>query len=184
MYKEDRSIHRIFHIDTNRINSRSGLPEMNKLEKWHDNEVIILELSNVARQEAMAGNDSLRISKSNKYIYTQTLAKTKKEQEQLKQIADILFPEEEINSNKLNDVKIVFNALKYGAILITADGSSKKRMGILDHKDELKEALRIIVMSDEEAVEYIERLIRERDERARNQFEIYGIPLPDWVDKD
>lgn len=184
MYKEDRSIHRMFHIDTNRINSRSGLPEMNKLEEWYENEVIHLELSNVARQEAMAGNDSLRVSKSNKYIYTKTLANTRKEQDKLRQIENILFPEGNINSNKANDVEIVFNALKYGAILITADGSSKRKTGILDHKDELKNALGIIVMSDEEAVEYIQRLIHERDERARKQFDVYGIPLPEWVGND
>lgn len=184
MYREKRFIHRIFHIDTNRINSRSKLPAMNKLEEWFKNGVIHIEFSEVAQKEALIGNDHLRKDKAYDYVSTKTLASTIKENEQLFTIRKILFPREKINSNKRNDIEIVFNALKYGAILITDDGSSKRRNGILDHREELKESLGLIVMSDGQAVEYVQRLINERDNRARIQCERFGIPLPNWVGQD
>ncbi|MEA3327395.1 MAG: hypothetical protein U9R53_08835 [Chloroflexota bacterium] len=185
MYKEEQNLHLIFHIDTNRINSRSKLPAMNQLEQWHKNGVIHIELSTVAQKEAMAGKNRLRAEKALDYVYTETLATTPEEKTQLIKIAGILFPKEKCNSNQRKDIKIVFNAHKYSAILITNDGASKSQPGgILGHKNELKEALGIIVMSDAEAVEYIQRLINERDKRARIQCERYGISLPNWLGKD
>lgn len=167
MYKEERYIYRLFHIDTNRINSRLNLPAMNKLEQWHSNGVIDIEFSEVARKEALFGEDRLRTKKANSYIFTKTLASTAKDRKRLLIIKQILFPNEEINSNKRNDIEIVFNALKYVAILITNDGTSKKKNGILDHKNELKQAFGLLVMSDVEAVDYVRGLINKRDKRAQ-----------------
>jgi hypothetical protein len=184
MYKEVRYIDREFHIDTNRINSRSNLPAMNSLEHWHKNGVISIEFSEVARKEALFGGDYLRTKKANTYIFTKTLASTAEEQKWLSTIKQILFLKEEINSNKRNDIEIVFNAKKYGAILITNDGASKRNNGILDHKNELKQALNIDVMTDEEAVDFVRELINERDKRAIILHKKYDIELPEWVGKD
>ena len=40
----------MFHIDTNRINSKQELEAMNKLEKWHENGVINIDMLEPARQ--------------------------------------------------------------------------------------------------------------------------------------
>lgn len=184
MYKEKRYIDREFHIDTNQINSRSNLSAMNLLEHWHNSGVIRIEFSEAARKEALFGGDHLRTKKANSYIFTKTLASTAEEQEWLYTIRKILFPKKDINSNKRNDIEIVFNAKKYGAILITNDGASKRRDGILDHKDELKQALGILVMTDEEAVDYVRELINKRDKRALGKHKNYGLELPEWVGKD
>lgn len=184
MHKVERYIYREFHIDTNCINSRSNLPAMNLLENWHNNGVIHIELSKPARDEALFGGDHLRTKKANTYPFTMTLASTAEEHKWLSTIKKILFPKKDINSNRRNDIEIVFNAKKYCRILITNDGASKRRDGILDHKVELKQALSIVVMTDEEAVDFVRELINERDKRALILHEKYGVELPEWVGKD
>jgi hypothetical protein len=77
----------------------------------------------------------------------------------------------------LNDVRIVYNALKYRYILITGDGV------ILRNRDELK-VLGLRVVSDEEAVALVEGAIRERDAEARDDAASDGEPLPSWVGRD
>lgn len=184
MYKEERFIHRIFSIDTNRINSRSKIPAMNQLEQWHENGVIQIDMPEVAQKEAMAGLDPRRVEKAREYIYSITLANTREEQELLHKIEALLFPQGIKNLNQRNDAEIVFNASKYGSYLITSDGASKSQPGgILGHKDELK-TLGITVMSDIEAVEYVKDLIIKRDQRAVRDCKQSGEPIPDWVSKD
>jgi hypothetical protein len=56
----DRFVNLMFHIDTNRINSRCNLRWMNILEQWDKTNIIDLSISKVAQQEAVIGNSRLR----------------------------------------------------------------------------------------------------------------------------
>ncbi len=184
MDQTERSLSRMFQIDTNRINSRGRLENMNRLEKWHEDGVILIEMSEVAQKECIADRDRKRAEKTFGYIFSETLADTTEEQELLTRIERILFPEAVKIQNEKNDVEIVFNAKKYGSILVTADGGSKSQPGgILGHKEQLA-GLGIQVMSDEEAVQLVRSLIARRDRLATRMHERFGVPLPDWVGKD
>jgi hypothetical protein len=179
-----RFIYKSFQIDTNRINARGGLEHMNQLERWRDEDVIHLDMSEVAHGEARSGNDARRSEKALGYIYSITHADTSAEQAQMRAIESILFPNGPANQNERNDVEIVFNALKYSRILVTNDGASKTQPGgIIGKRNELA-ALGLRIMRDFEAVEYIKSEIRRRDELARRIADHTGQPLPEWVGKD
>ena len=179
-----RHICRIFHIDANRLNARLCLSNMNKLEKWHEDGVITIEMSEVAQSEAASGGDLKRKSKAYGYIFTKTLAGTPDEKSRLHAIEGILFPDGAKAENERNDVAVVFNAMKYEAILITNDGDSKRQpRGILGNRQKLKR-LRAEILTDEEAVQLVRDLIKKRDERTRRYCERVGEALPDWVAKD
>jgi hypothetical protein len=181
----ERSLYWVwFHIDTNRINSSGQLDSMNQLEAWAREGVINIDMSAVAQQEAVGRGSGRRAEKAHSYIFSETLANTPDEQEEMRQIEQILFPAGVNNQNQRNDVEIVFNALKYTRILVTNDGDSKSQPGgILGHATELK-ALGIRVMRDSEAVLYVRDLLSERDEMAREVADRTGEPLPHWVGKD
>ncbi len=59
-----RDIYLYFQIDTNRINSRRSLENMNRLEKWRRDGVIGMFMSDVANAEARDGCDILRSRKA------------------------------------------------------------------------------------------------------------------------
>ncbi len=177
MYTEPRELFLTFHIDTNRINSRGGLQNMNKLERWRDEGLILVYMSKVAHEEATAGGDSTRTRKALGSIYSYTLANTGEEKARLSKIEGVLFPSRAQTQNERNDVEIAFNAGKYGAILVTADGD------LLDRRKELGQ-VGIRVLTDEQAVALVERRIAERDERAMELSKLDGSPVPDWVGKD
>jgi len=146
MNMPERYVYLDFHIDTNRINAKSRLDFMNILEHWYENDVIFLEMAEVAQNEATKSQNSIR-----------TEASTPDEARMLRKIKDILFPRGVKNINERNDVEILFNAWKYGAILITDDGGSKRQPGgILGNRDKLT-ALGIQVMRDHEAVEIVKQ---------------------------
>ena len=94
MLEESRELHLSFHIDTNRINSRGRLDSMNKLELWKKKGLILLNMSQVAHQEARAGDDQRRRRKAFENIYSLTLATTSEERIQLREIERIYFPTE------------------------------------------------------------------------------------------
>ncbi len=178
-----RSVRITIQIDTNRINARKKSEWMNQLEKWHEDEVIILEMSLVAHKEACAGSD-LRRKKAIGYIYSETCARTTEEQDLLGKIESILFPIGAKTENGKNDIEIVFNSWKYADLLVTDDGGSKRQPGgILGNAKALAE-IGIIVMRDCEAVDYIKNLIKKRDENTIKICENGGYPIPDWVGKD
>lgn len=179
-----RLLYESFQIDTNRINSRQRLPYMNKLERWEDDGVIHIDMSLVAHREALAGADRQRGRKAHSRIYTLTYADTPPEQERLRRIERILFPSGARTANERNDIEIVFNAGKYGRILVTADGASRQQPGgILGNRTAL-ERLGIRVMADSEAVAHVEGLIEGRDRFAREVARFTREPLPGWVGKD
>lgn len=172
-----RNIDVDFVIDTNRINARKSLKMMNHLERWHRDGVVGLVISETARAEC---SSSMRAEKASDYIFTKNKLRAPEEYDRLRKISDILFPGIGAKcKNEENDVLIVFNAGKYGDILLTADGASKRQPGgILGKRTELA-ALGIRVMTDSEAVAFVEGLIRSRDERAREVARRTGLALPD-----
>jgi hypothetical protein len=173
-----------FLIDTNRINARRGLKSMNILERWHDSDVISIEMAEVAQDEVAESGDSNRTEKAYTYTATQTLADSSEERMLLNQIKAILVPHGLKTKNELNDIEIVFNAYKYYCILITDDGGSRRQPGgILGNRDRLA-ALGIQVMHDYEAVELVKQKIIKRDLLARKIASAERKPLPDWVDVD
>lgn len=136
-----------------------------------------------AQEEAAHGNH-YRAIKAYGYIFTMTESRTQKEAELLKRIEDILFPQGATTQNEKNDIEIVFNAWKYGCILVTNDGGSRRQPGgILGNRDKLL-YLGIEVLTDEEAVTLIKQLIQERDRLECENSKITGKPLPEWVGRD
>jgi hypothetical protein len=86
--------------------------------------------------------------------------------------------------NEEGDVAIVFNAWKYHATLITADGGSRRQpRGILGAAEELA-ALGVRVVSDQEACAIVETAIHRRDSLAREYARETGSDLPSWVGAD
>lgn len=182
---EQRFIGLMFQIDTNRINARENLENMNRLEQWAANEVIGLEMAEAALTEAVAGKNTQRAAKALDSIYSETLAFTPQERQMLTTIERILFPEGADDQNKRNGVEIVFNAAKYGSILVTADGDSKTQpRGILGNAEALKKAVGVQIMRDKEAVELVISRILIRDAGCRTRFEVEGVSIPDWVGQD
>lgn len=181
----NRNIHVMFQIDTNRINSKQKLDNMNLLEKWREDGVITIDMPEPATKESFAGNNKQRIKKATQYIHSFTYADTSEERWVLKKIEDIIFPDGAKEQNQENDVEIVFNAHKYGRILVTNDGGSKKQPGgILGNAQELKKQLDIIVINDEVAVQLVREKIQKRDNFARAIASRENIDVPDWVGKD
>jgi hypothetical protein len=181
---ETRAVALRFHLDTNRINARRGLPSMNRLEAWHRNRVIELLMPEPAADEAMRGHNAARRRKAQTYVHGMTLAQTPDEVRRLKTIEGIVFPMGAASESERRDVEIVFNAQKYGGHLVTADGASKRQPGgILGARVKLA-GIGISVLTDEEACTLVDERIRARDERARYEAATTGAPLPDWVGQD
>lgn len=179
-----RELYLRFQIDTNRINSKRGIRNMNCLERWREDELIEILISETAQEEARAGSDPRRERKALGYVFSQSLPTTSEEQDELRRIECALFPVGAANQNQRNDVDIVFNASKYRAILVTADGGSRSQPGgILGNRDALA-ALGIQVMTDAEAVALVEERIRDRDEMARLVAAQEGVEVPRWVGTD
>lgn len=180
----DRSVYRSFHIDANRINARGRLEHMNQLERWRRDGIISIEMSEVAQTEAIAGASPQRASKARTHIYTKTLATTSQEQQRLRDIEKILFPNGVRSPGEQNDVEIVFNAIKYDEILVTDDGGSRRQPGGILGNREVLAKLGARILTDEEAVSLVRRLIEERDARIRRCCERDGTPVPAWVGND
>jgi hypothetical protein len=173
----------LLHIDTNRINARGKLAAMNQIERWKEDGVVLINMSGVSFKEAQAGNNPSRSRKAYQQIFTITDTSIDKNDARYKTIGSTLFPYGVKNANEENDVKIVYEAAYYCAILITNDGGSRTQPGgILGHRDELRSLVQI--MTDDEAVGFIKTKILERDNRARHDATESGAPLPDWVGKD
>lgn len=171
-------------IDANRINARQTDPYMNQIEQWRENEVIEVLMSEVAYNEARAGGSARRAHKVSEHIYSITLADTDGEKEKLRQIEAILFPGGASTPSERNDVEIVFNATKYMRTLITADGGSRRQPGgILGNRAALAR-IGVKVVTAEEAVALVKERIAQRDDRARQESAMDGVPLPPWVGQD
>ena len=173
-----------FHIDTNRINSRSKEKSMNKLEKWCEDGVIEIGLSDTALKE-MGESDGKRYNKAIKGLIAGSSKEEEISTEEFNKAAKIIFPNGMKTPNDENDVKIVLYAKHYKCILITDDGASKNQpRGILGSAQDLKDKLDVTVLRDHEAVTLVKKHIQERDEYAMEYSKETGKPLPSWVGKD
>jgi hypothetical protein len=176
-------VYRSFQIDANRINGSGRLEFMNQLEKWHRERIIQIQMAETAQGEAACGS-TRRARKAYRYVFTRTASRTPREAALLRQIEAILFPGGASTQGERNDVDIVFNAKKYGCVLVTNDGASRSQPGgILGNRQRL-EALGVQILTDEEAVACVHELILRRDERERGRALATGEPLPDWVGRD
>ena len=172
----------ILHIDTNLINARGQLGAVNQLVRWFEDGVILINMSLTAHIEAKAGNDQRRTRKANQQIFTATSPITI-DDPQFKKVEISLFPRGAKNENQRNDVRIVCEAVKYHAILVTGDGASKRQPGaILGNRDKFRDVVQI--MSPDEAVDFVRKKIRDREEFNLRVAEELGGELPLWTGQD
>lgn len=173
----------VFHIDTNLINARGKLESMNQIERWAKEELILVNMSGVSFKEAQAGGDLARTKKALSQIFTLTDQDIDPNNPLYRKIEAVLFPEGAKTDNERNDVKIVYEAAHYAAILVTRDGDSKTQPGgILGNRASLKDVVKIL--SDSEAVVFIRTKIAERDDFNRRVNREFGVDLPEWTGKD
>lgn len=172
----------VLHIDTNLINARQKLPAVNQLEQWYEQGVILINMSSTAYAEAQADGDALRIRKANQQIFTATEPVAECDAV-YQRVERALFPAGAQDENQKNDVRIVAEAAKYGAILVTGDGGSRSQPGgILGNRDKLRDL--VTVLSPDEAVDLVRGKIRERDEFNSRVSREFGGDLPPWTGQD
>lgn len=172
----------LLHIDTNLINARQKLPAVNQLEKWYEDEVILINMSSTAHGEAKAGSNAMRVKKANTNIYTAT-PPFEASYPLYQKVETALFPGGTRNENQRNDVKIVCETAKYAAILVTGDGGSKTQPGgILGNRHKLKDVVQIL--SPDEAEEFVRQKISERDAYNIRFVKEFGGELPPWTGCD
>lgn len=173
----------IFHIDTNMINARGKLETMNQIEKWAEKDLILVNMSGVSFNEAQAGGNLARTKKALSHIFTMTDDNINPDDPLYRKIEKSIFPMGAKTTNECNDIKIVYDAAYNQAILVTRDGGSRKQPGgILGNRNKLKDIVKIL--SDSEAVEFIQNEINARDEFNRRVNKEFGIELPEWTGKD
>ena len=185
MRPERRLLHIGFTVDTNCVNAKQRMPEMNQLEQWAEEELILLLTAETAQEEMAFGNNSERKKRAYSFIFTMSEIITEEERERIQLIGQTIFPGGLKNQNQENDVDIVFNAGKYPNPLITNDGASKSQPGgILGNRKALLDLFGIEVLTPGEAVNKVKRAIQERDSYAREWSLKYNQPLPTWVGQD
>lgn len=173
----------ILHIDTNLINARGNLATMNQIEKWACDGVILVNMSNASFNEAQQGSNVRRIKKALSHIFTLVDENCNESEPKFQQIAIALFPTGIKAKKERNDVRIVWEAAKWHAILVTNDGGSKNQLGgILGNAYKIKNIVNI--MRDTEAVEFIKSKIKERDGRNIEISNLTEQALPEWTGKD
>jgi hypothetical protein len=172
----------VLHIDTNLINARQKLESINQLERWHENDVILINMSSTAHSEAQADGSELRTKKANTHIFTVTPA-VEDDDPEYRRVESALFPEGAVSENQRNDIRIVCEAIKYAAILVTGDGASRSQPGgILGNRDKLRGSPTIL--SPDEAIAFVRKKICERDEFNLRVHREIGGELPLWTGKD
>ena len=173
----------IFHIDTNLINARGLLCTMNQIEKWANDEIILINISGVSYREALAGNNAQRTKKTRTYLHTLTDENSDITCKRYREIVNAIFPQSAKNQNQHNDVRVIFEAAHWNAILVTRDGASKNQPGgILGNRDKLRDIVKLL--SDTETVEFIRHKITERDNFNHLVAQETGKILPTWTGGD
>lgn len=171
-------------LDANATNSRQKNVALNTIERWRDNEVIMLMMADASWQEAFGGNDTRRHSKAATHIAGDSGRITRQQHDLYSAIEHVLWGTAAGADSERNDTKIVYEAGAWGYILVTNDGASKRQpRGILGSRADLA-AFGITVMRPEEAVAHTRLTIQERDARTKSVCAALGIPVPAWVDHD
>jgi len=172
----------VLHIDTNLINARQKLAAVNQLEKWYDDGVILINMSATAHGEAQANGNAMRTRKANQNIFTAT-PPVEPTDPLFKKVESSLFPDGAHTENQLNDIRIVCEATRYEAILVTGDGGSKTQPGgILGNRHKLRDSLKIL--SPDEAVDFVRQKIQGRDVFNVQFVKEFGGELPPWTGRD
>jgi len=172
-------------LDANCINARGKNPDLNQIDVWKENRVILVAMSNASYHEALAGGAPNRGRKVMGHIFTLPIEETDRDRSFRERIEAILFPGGCKDQNQQNDVESVLYAQKNHRVLVTMDGGSKSQPGgILGNREQLSREVEVVVMRPHEAVATIREEIQRRDELARAYADRTGKPLPDWVGQD
>ncbi len=144
--------------------------------------MILINMSATAHREAQADGNAVRTRKANQNIFTATSPVDRTDQ-RFTTVESALFPDGAHDANQLNDVRIVCEAAKYEAILVTGDGGSKTQPGgILGNRHKLRDLVKIL--SPDEAVDFVRQKIQERDEFNVRFVKEFGGELPPWTGRD
>src|SRR2546430_13115761 len=135
---------------------------MNQLEKWHADGVISLRFPEPAQSEAESGRDTRRTQKARNLLIPFPSITLDEERKRLSEIKRTIFGNARLSKQDENDALIVFTALKYAAILVTADGKLLRTAGQLPH------GIGEQGMTNGSAVKLVRRLISGRDQMARS----------------
>ena len=146
-----RKVGPVYQLDANRINARQKDSFVNQLEKWHDEQVIFLEMPRDAYDEAGHGSKE-REEKADEYTWVSISDTTGGASEIQRRIEAIVFPHGASTENQKNDVRILFTASQLNATLITADGGSRTQPGGMLGNAGALTALGINVLSAKDAV--------------------------------
>jgi len=172
----------VLHIDTNLINARQKLPAVNQLERWFEDGVILINMSGTAHAEAQADGNVQRARKANQQIFTAT-DPVAEDDPAYRRVEAALFPTGAQDENQKNDVRIIAEAAKYVAILVTGDGASRSQPGgILGNRHKFRNVPTIL--SPDEAVDFVRSKIRERDDFNARVAREFGGDLPPWTGQD
>ena len=185
MYEDARSLPLRYMTDTTRANACGRLQNMNQLQRWSDDGVIELIMSDVVRDEIAGAGTSAHFDRVDGTPYTIGGNLNNNERATRAGMERVLFPGGATTQNQRNDVEIVFQAKKYGGALITADGGSGRQPGgMLGRRNEMLAAFRVRILTDQEAVDEVREKISERDRWVRQHNEDLGMPLPGWLGQD
>jgi hypothetical protein len=183
-YEETRFVQVMLMLDTNAINARKADADLNQIERWRADGVVLVIMSVQSSAEARAGGNSARSAKAVGYVYSYIGDGTEEEYSTKQSIASVLFQTGARTDAERNDIDIVFHAQKYQAILVTNDGDSRRQPGgILGNREALAR-FGVTVMRPSEVVRHVRRRIGARDERARQVAASNGKPMPIWVGAD
>ena len=177
----------VFHLDANLINAKQRLEAVNQLEKWRDDEVICLVMAGIARTEAQAGagaNAEARKSKAGTHIFTIDDVGTAEPDNTYDTVEEVLWGKA-ADENQANDVEVVFEAIKWHAILVTNDGGSRSQPGgILGNREKLHQLFGVQIFRPEEAVALIRAKVAERDAFNAQVVAQTGNTAPEWAGQD
>ena len=176
-----RNLGLIYQLDANRINAEQLDSSVNQLEEWHKREVIFLEMSRTAYDEAGSGKGPLsesRREKADDYTFVSATGSLGAD-DWRKLIEQIVFPGGAKQQDEGNDVSILLDAKMAGPTLVTSD-----RTHIIKKADTLLSVVGIRALTAKQAVNEVKKCLRRRDAIANKVARATGCEPPEWVGKD
>lgn len=176
-YKPRREIGLGYIRDTNCINAKHEIDDLNRIEEWHKNRVIDVILASDSVEELKHYRAGAK--EAAKQIHVEPEPGRGDPPEEIRKI---VFPagyskDEEKRRNEEIDVWIVASAGKYGRALITSDRA------ILRAAEGLSK-IGIKVRSPAEATQEVADRIESRDETDLQMHTEFGTKLAEWYGKD